>query len=139
MKRLIALLICAAIALSFSACADKNENRNKKPARENASTSAEESGEFSYLGTWLSRECEYNGKTYPTEKVLGNVYSFTLYDGGKITILVSTERESGEWKESKNGIVIENYDSGDTINLTLDEENRLVWDFNGALVYFEKE
>lgn len=89
-----------------------------------------------YLGKWQATTAEYSGMKLGVEDALGGEFSFTLNDDGTVDLVVTGDKESGKWSETENGI---QFEEGDETMAFNDEDGKLVLDYSGMKLIFEKE
>ena len=88
-----------------------------------------------YLGKWNATKAEYMDMELGVEEILGGEFSFTLTEDGKVAMKVVDDEQSGKWEEIEEGIRLD----GDEDMTFKDQEGKLVVDYQGVTLTFEKE
>lgn len=123
MKRIVAVLLFAAVMMSTACSADIRSIDDKDL----------------YCGTWICIGAEYDGIFYTSEKydelngTSLSCYYFVLKDDGiGYDYLNDGSVDEYSWEESENGVIIDGMDF-------IRQDNYIVSSFNGLNMYYKKE
>ena len=115
-KRILALLVAAFAVFLFAGC-------------------GESAAQSPYVGTWEVYESEYEGYTIPAHDA-GVYMDITFNADGTYVENINDYQGEGEWHETEDGVV--KTVGGIEYNLTLNDDNQLELEQEGATFFYEK-
>jgi len=118
-KKVVLVLAVLIMAFGLAACGGGGGGGEESP----------------YAGTYAATTAEYSGMEMEISTLFPDGFSITLESGGKCSVSVDGETDSGKWEEVDGVVVIE-----DELEFAVDVDAGVAtMDYEGVILNFEKQ